>query len=84
MSINVVPEHALPKSFFFEEELTSSRHREASESARTRLAELSGLSPAYGSGRSSPARSEPHPHVEHTQASRAMADQVASYPAAAK
>lgn len=71
MSINVVPEHALPKSFFLKEELGSSCHRGAAESATTRRAELSGrLSPAYGSGRSSPARSEPRGHVEHAQASR--------------
>lgn len=41
MSINIVPEHALPKSFFFEQELSSSGRRIASEPARTRRAELS-------------------------------------------
>jgi hypothetical protein len=49
MSINIVPEHALPKSFFFEEELSSSSGRRiTSESARTVRAELSdGSSPAF-------------------------------------
>jgi len=41
MSINIVPEHALPKSFFFEQELSSSGRRIVSEPARTRRAELS-------------------------------------------
>ena len=42
MSVNIVPEHALPKSFFFEEELSSSTGRRmASEPARTLRAELS-------------------------------------------
>jgi hypothetical protein len=48
MSINLVPEHALPKSFFFEEELSSSSGRRASEPARTLRAELSDRSsPAF-------------------------------------
>jgi hypothetical protein len=41
MSINIVPEHALPKSFFFEQELSSSGRRIAFEPARTRRPELS-------------------------------------------
>ena len=48
MSVNIVPEHALPKSFFFEEELSSSTGRRmASEPARTLRAELSESSPAF-------------------------------------
>jgi len=45
MSINLVPEHALPKSSFLEEGLSSSGGRIASEPARTGRAELS--SPAF-------------------------------------
>jgi hypothetical protein len=41
MSINLVPEHALPKSSFLEEGLSSSGGRIASEPARTGRAELS-------------------------------------------
>jgi hypothetical protein len=48
MSINIVPEHALPKSFFFEQELSSSGRRIPSEPARTRRVELSDRSsPAF-------------------------------------
>ena len=48
MSINIVPEHALPKSFFFEKELTSRGRHIASEPARTLRAELSDRSsPAF-------------------------------------
>jgi hypothetical protein len=49
MSFNVVPEHALPKSFFFEQELSSSSGRRiASEPARALRAELSDRSsPAF-------------------------------------
>jgi hypothetical protein len=48
MSVNIVPEHALPKSFFSEQELSSSGRRIASELARSRRAELSDRSsPAF-------------------------------------
>jgi hypothetical protein len=61
VSINVVPEHALPKSFFSEEDLSSSGRRGAFESARPRSAELSDRpSPAF----ESVARSEPRRHIE--------------------
>jgi hypothetical protein len=45
MSINLVPEHALPKSFFFEEEMSSSGPRVASESATAVRAER--FAPAF-------------------------------------
>jgi hypothetical protein len=49
VSINLVPEHALPKSFFFEEELSSSSRRITSEPPRTHRAELYDRpSPAFG------------------------------------
>jgi hypothetical protein len=41
MSINLVPEHALPKSSFLEGELSTSGSRIASEQAKTVRAELS-------------------------------------------
>ncbi len=48
MSVNIVPEHALPKSFFFEEEQSSIGRRMTSEPARTLRAELSDRSsPAF-------------------------------------
>jgi len=48
MSINLVPEHALPKSFFLEEELSSSGRRIDAEPARIIRTELSDRSwPAF-------------------------------------
>jgi hypothetical protein len=46
MSINLVPEHAIPKSFFFEEELSSSGRHIVPEPARTVRAELSDRCPS--------------------------------------
>jgi hypothetical protein len=48
MSINLVPEHALPKTFFLEEELSSRNRRIDSAPARTVRTELSDRrSPAF-------------------------------------
>ena len=48
MSVNLVPEHALPKTLFLEEELSSCGRRIDSVTARTVRAELSGRSsPAF-------------------------------------
>jgi hypothetical protein len=48
MSVNLVPEHALPKTLFLEEELSSRGRRIDSVTARTVRAELSDRSsPAF-------------------------------------